>query len=179
MNRLAKNYADALFSLARDEGAADEILTQFAQVRQLFDDNPDYVRFLFAPNIPLEDRTRALDEAFSGHIHVYLLNFLKLLSEQGHIFYYQDCELRYRTAYNQANGRIEAKVYTALPLRQDQLARLQDRLCRLTGKQVDLQNRVDPTVLGGIRLQYEEHELDGTVRQRLRAVEKTLSETVI
>ena len=58
-------------------------------------------------------------------------------------------------------------------------ARLQDRLCRLTGKQVDLQNRVDPTVLGGIRLQYEEHELDGTVRQRLRAVEKTLSETVI
>ena len=179
MNRLAKNYADALFLLARDEGVADEILTQFAQVRKLFDENPDYVRFLFAPNIPKEERTGALDEAFSGRIHAYLLNFLKLLSEHGHIFFYQDCELRYRTFYNLVNDRIEAKVFTALPLRPDQLQRLKQRLCELTGKQVDLQNRVDPTVLGGIRLQYDEHELDGTVRQRLRAVEKTLSETVI
>ena len=179
MNRLAKNYADALFLLAQDEGVDEEILTQFAQVRKLFDENPDYVRLLFAPNIPKPERHAALDEAFAGSIHSYLLSFLKLLSERGHIFFYADCELRYRTCFNLAHGRIEATAVSAVPLKPDQMRRLLERLQEATGKQVDLQNRVDPSVLGGIRLEYEGVELDGTLRQRLNGIEKTLSDTIL
>ena len=179
MIQIAKNYADALFALCNDEGVGALVMAELANVGGLFDENPDYVRFLDAPNIPKPERTAALDEAFSGRIHPYLLSFLKLLSERGLCFHYKYIELRYRTCFNLAHGRIEALATTAKPLRPDQMTRLRDRLAEVTGKQVDLENRVDPSVLGGVRLSYECTELDGTIRQRLDGIGRMLSDSVL
>ena len=179
MNRSSKNYADALFEVANEDGVDGIILNEFSDVRKLFDENPDYVKLIYAPNIPKEERTALLDEAFSGRIHPFLLSFLKLLCENGHIFEYRYCETRYRTYYNTIHGIIAGVAVSAVPLRPEQMEKLRARLCELTGKSVDLSNRVDPTVLAGIRLEYEGTELDGTVRQKLDGISKTLSETII
>ena len=176
---IVKKYADALFQLAWDEGVDGIILTEFDKVRGLLDENPDYVRLLDAPNIPRQERVAVLDEALSGAVHPYLLSFLKLLSERCLCYYYRYAALRYRTCYNLAHGRIEAVATTAKPLRPDQLERLRLRLEEVTGKQVDMENRVDPSVLGGVCLEYECTELDGTLRQRLDGIGKTLSDTVV
>lgn len=179
MNRAAKNYADALFEVAYEEEIDDLLLNQFSDVRRLFDENPDYVKLLYAPNIAKAERTALLDEAFSGHIHPYLLNFLKLLCENGYMYDYGYCETRYRTYYNTIHGIIAGVAITAVPLKPEQMEKLRARLYQISGKTVDLINRVDPSVLGGIRLEYEGVELDGTVRQRLDGIEKTLLDAVL
>ena len=179
MNRAAKNYAEALFSVANEDGVDGEILEQFAQIRKLFDGNPDYVKLIYAPNIPKAERTALLDEAFSGRVHPFLLSFLKLLCENGYIYEYGDCETCYRGEYNKAHGIIAGVAVSAVPLRPEQMEKLRARLCRLSGKHVDLTNRVDPSVLGGIRLEYEGIELDGSLRQRLDSIGKTLSDTLL
>ena len=179
MNRAAKNYADALFEVAYEEDIDGQILNQFSDVRELFDQHPDYVKLLFAPNIAKAERTALLDEAFSGRIHPYLLSFLKLLCENGYIYDYGYCETRYRTYYNTIHGIIAGVVISAVPLKPEQMEKLRARLYQISGKAVDLINRVDPSVLGGIRLEYEGVELDGTLRQRLHGIEKTLMDTVL
>ena len=179
MTQIAKNYADALYELAVDEGLADQLLPQLDGVAGLVAGNEEYVRLLSAPNVPKPERLRALDEAFSGRVHTYLLSFLKLLCERGHIRELKACAARYRGRYNADHGILEATAVTAVPLRADLQKKLAGRLGELTGKRVDLQNRVDPSVLGGIRLEYEGTELDGTVRQRLDGLKKTLSDTVL
>jgi F-type H+-transporting ATPase subunit delta len=179
MNRAAKNYADALFEVAYEEEIDDLLLNQFSDVRRLFDENPDYVKLLYAPNIAKAERTALLDEAFSGRIHPYLLNFLKLLCENGYMYDYGYCETRYRTYYNTIHGIIAGVAITAVPLKPEQMEKLRARLYQISGKTVDLINRVDPSVLGGIRLEYEGVELDGTVRQRLDGIEKTLLDAVL
>ncbi len=179
MNRAAKNYADALFEVAYEEDLDGIILNQLSDVRKLFDENPDYVKLLYAPNIARAERTALLDEAFSGRIHPYLLSFLKLLCENGYIYEYGYCETRYRTYHNTIHGIIAGTAISAVPLRPEQMEKLRGQLYKLTGKTVDLVNRVDPSVLGGIRLEYEGVELDGTLRQRLKGIEKTLSETLL
>ena len=179
MNRAAKNYADALFEVAYEEDLDGIILDQFAELRKLFDENPDYVKLLYAPNIARAERTALLDEAFSGRIHPYLLSFLKLICENGYIYEYGYCETRYRTYFNTIHGIIAGTAISAVPLKPEQMEKLRARLCRLTGKTVDLINRVDPSVLGGIRLEYEGVELDGTLRQRLDSLGKTLSDTIL
>lgn len=176
---IVKKYADALFELANEEGFGERILSDFSRVRDVFSENPDYIKLLDAPNVPKEERTAALDEAFSGRIHPYLLSFLKLLSERRLCYYYKYAEYRYRACYNLAHGRVEAVAVTAKALRPEQLDRLRCRLAEVTGKQVDMENRVDPSVLGGIRLEYECVELDGTLRQRLDGIGKALSESVL
>ncbi len=179
MNRAAKNYADALFEVAYEEEIDDLLLNQFSDVRRLFDENPDYVKLLYAPNIAKAERTALLDEALSGRIHPYLLNFLKLLCENGYMYDYGYCETRYRTYYNTIHGIIAGVAITAVPLKPEQMEKLRARLYQISGKTVDLINRVDPSVLGGIRLEYEGVELDGTVRQRLDGIEKTLLDAVL
>ena len=179
MNRAAKNYADALFEVAYEEEIDDLLLNQFSDVRRLFDENPDYVKLLYAPNIAKAERTALLDEAFSGRIHPYLLNFLKLLCENGYIYEYGYCETRYRTYFNTIHGIVSGVAISAVPLKPEQMEKLRARLYQISGKTVDLINRVDPSVLGGIRLEYEGVELDGTVRQRLDGIEKTLLDAVL
>ncbi len=179
MSRAAKNYADALFEVAYEEDVDAIVLDQFSDVRELFDQNPDYVKLLYAPNIARAERTALLDEAFSGRIHPYLLSFLKLLCENGYIYEYAYCETRYRTYFNTIHGIVSGVAISAVPLKPEQMEKLRAKLYEKTGKSVDLINRVDPSVLGGIRLEYEGVELDGTLRQRLDGIEKTLSDTIL
>ncbi len=179
MTQIAKNYADALYELARDEGLDEQIYAQLRELQALMEENPDYVRLLSAPNLPKPERLAALDEAFSGRIHPYLLHFLKLLCERGHIRELKDCAIQYRRRRNADLGILDAVAITAVPLRAELREKLRARLQALTGKQIELQYRVDPGVLGGIRLEYDGKALDGTVRSRLAGIEKTLSETVI
>ena len=179
MTQIAKNYADALYELARDEGLDEQIYAQLRELQALMEENPDYVRLLSAPNLPKPERLAALDEAFSGRVHPYLLHFLKLLCERGHIRELKDCAIQYRRRRNADLGILDAVAITAVPLRAELREKLRARLQALTGKQIELQYRVDPGVLGGIRLEYDGKALDGTIRSRLAGIEKTLSETVI
>ena len=179
MTQIAKNYGDALYELACEEGLCEELLPQLKGVRDLFSQNPDYLRLLSAANLPMTERLRNLDEALSGSVHPYLLNFLKLLCERGHIGELRNCCSRFRARYNEDHGILLATAVTAVPLHVAVLDKLAKKLGELTERRVEMDNRVDPSVLGGIRLEYAGRELDGTLRQRLEGIEKTLSDTVL
>ena len=68
---------------------------------------------------------------------------------------------------------------TALALNADQAQRLTEKLAKVTGKTIDLVNRVDPSVLGGVRLDYDGKRLDDTVSHRLDSIGALLKNTVL
>ena len=179
MTQTAKNYADALYDLAWDEHLTEELLPQLRGIRDLLRQNPDYVRLLSAANVPVAERLQVLDEALRGRVHTYVLSFLKLLIERGHLDQFRDCFVRFRARYSQDHGILQATAVTAKPLSAAMLDKLSKRLSQLTGKKIELDNRTDPSVLGGVRLEYQGRQLDGTLRHRLADIEKTLSDTVL
>ncbi len=179
MTQTAKNYADALYDLAWDEQLSEELLPQLRGVRDLLRQNPDYLKLLSAANLPVEERLGVLDEALRGRVHAYVLNFLKILLERGHLDQFRDCFVRYRARYAQDHGILQATAVTAAPLSAAMLDKLSKRLSQLTGQRIELDNRADPSVLGGVRLEFSGRMLDGTLRNRLDGIEKTLSETVL
>ena len=179
MTDRAINYGEALYELAAEEHLSEQILTELDTVCDIFKKNPDYVRLLSEPSVPKKERCAVLHEAFDGKLQPYLLNFLKLLCEHGRIRQLPDCLCAYRTRFNADNGILEATAITAAPLQEAQKRRLTDKLQSITGKRVDLQVRLDPSLLGGIRLQMDGKELDGTVRGRLDSLRRSLSDTVL
>lgn len=179
MTQTAKNYADALYELASDEGLAEEIYPQINEIKLLFRSNPDYPQLLSAPNLTKAERLAVLDEAFSGRVHTYVLSFLKILCERGHIRELPTCADRYNARYNEDRGNLEIKVTSAVPLTEAQKRKIYTRMRQLTGKNVGCGFFTDPSLLGGLRLEYDGKELDGTLRQRLEGIRKTLSETVL
>ena len=174
MTGLAVHYGDALFELAAAEGCDGEILDQMGQMAGLFAQNPGYARLLDAPTLRREERCALVDQAFGGQVHPYLLNTLKLMAERALTAGFSGAEAQYRRSYQKAHGILEMRAVTAVPMSEAMQKKLCDRLAELTGKQIQLSCSVDPALLGGIRLESEGRELDGTVRGRLDALRRSL-----
>ena len=83
MIQTEREYAEALFTLAVEENAVEEYLDSLVTLKQLFDENPDYIEFLNSPAIPLGERTASIDEAFDGRMPQYVVSFIKVLCENG------------------------------------------------------------------------------------------------
>ena len=175
MTRTAKTYGGALYDLARSEQLDDAILQDVSGVMTVFDANPDYMRLLCTPSIPKEERRGLLEEAFGAAVHPYVLSFMKLLCEKGALRELSGCARAYRLRYNEAHGILEATAVSAVPLTAEQTRRLHEKLEKVTGRHIDLKTKVELAVLGGIRLDIEGTELDGTVRSRLAGLRSSIA----
>ena len=179
MTQAANTYAQALYDLARDEGCGKQILEELAVLKGVFADTPEYGKLLSAPDLPKQERCGVLDEAFRGKVHPYVLNFLKILTEKGYIRQFPACCDAYRSFYNEDNGILVVKAVSAVALNAQQAEKLTAKLETITGKTIDLQCSVDAAVLGGLRLNYDGKQVDGTVKNRLDSISKLLKNTVL
>ena len=104
-----------------------------------------------------------------------MLNFLKILCEKGTLRELSGCARAYRIRYNAAHGILEATAITAIAMTAAQTEQLRQKLETITGKKIDLATKIDPSVLGGIRLDIEGTELDGTVQNRLATLRRNIA----
>ena len=179
MTETAKMYGGSLYDLAAEEGLETRILGELDEVQQLLRQNPDYLRLLSTPSIPKKERCGLLDEALRGQVHLYVLNFLKILCEKGTLRELSGCARAYRIRYNQAHGILEATATTAVAMTEQQAKSLHEKLEKITGKTIDLKSKIDPAVLGGNRLDIEGTELDGTVQNRLASLRRNIASVTL
>ncbi len=172
-------YGQSLYDLAAEENLSDEILQQIDAVKDILAQNPDYITLLSEPSVPKKDRLALLDDAFKGQIHLYLLNFMKLLLENGMLRGFNECANKYKEMYNAAHGISEAVVTSAIPLTEKQLDQLKVKLEKITGKTILLTEKTDPAVLGGLCVEVDGKLFDGTVMGRLTDLRKKVNETVV
>lgn len=179
MTETARMYGGSLYDLAAEEGLEATLLAQLEEVKALFGANPDYLRLLADPSIPKRERCGLLDEALRGSVHLYVLNFLKILCENGTLRELPGCARAYRVRYNEAHGILEATATSAVALTAEQTERLHAKLEQMTGKKIDLATRVDASVLGGIRLELDGTQLDGTVQNRIATLRRNIAQTTM
>lgn len=179
MTEVGTVYGDSLYDLAKEEGMTEAIAEQLKVLRQSFRQEPEFIRLLASPNLTKAERCQVLDDSFRAVVHPYVLNFLKILTEKGYIRQFGDCCQAYINRFNQDNGILPVTAVTAVALTQEQAQRLTEKLSRITGKSVELTNRTDPAVLGGVRLDYDGKRVDGTVKNRLDTIGGLLKNTVL
>ena len=179
MSQVGTVYGQALYSLTKEESCSERVLQELSALNESFAQEPKFLRLLSAPNLSKEERCGILEESFRGKVHPYVLNFLKILTEKGYMQRFSDCCKEYRQAYNEDHGILEVFAYTAIPLTVDQKERLSQKLQAVTGKTIDLCNRVDPGCLGGVRLDYDGKRVDDTVSHRLNSISALLKNTVL
>ena len=179
MTQAGSVYGEALYALAVEESLSAQILDELSVLAQSFRAEPDFIRLLCTPNLSVQERCNILDDSFRNKLHPYVLNFLKILTEKGYMRHFFDCCKAFEESYNRDNGILPVTAITAVSLNPAQVEKLTAKLCQITGKQVKLHNRVDPEVLGGVRLDYDGKRLDDTVSHRLDAVRGLLKNTVL
>ena len=179
MTEVATTYGQAMYDLARDEGKSQQILAELSVLDQSLSAEPEFIQLLSSPNIPMEERVQILDSSFRGKIDPYVLNFLKVLTEKGYMRHFSGCCQFYRQCYNKDNGIMPVIAYTAVPLSDELRRKLTAKLSTVTGKTIELDCRIDPETLGGVRLDFDGKQVDGTVRRRLEDIRGLLKNTVL
>ena len=179
MTEVSTTYGQAMYDLARDEGKSQQILAELSVLDQSLSAEPEFIQLLSSPNIPKEERVQILDSSFRGKIDPYVLNFLKVLTEKGYMRHFSGCCQFYRQCYNKDNGIMPVIAYTAVPLSDELRRKLTAKLSTVTGKTIELDCRIDPETLGGVRLDFDGKQVDGTVRRRLEDIRGLLKNTVL
>ena len=179
MTDIVNVYGQAIYDLAKDESLTEEILKQMTVLNEGFSAEPAFLQLLCAPSVPKQERCHVLDDSLRGQVHPYVLNFLKILTEKGYMRHFSGCCKLFEQQYNKDNGILPVTAVTKLPLSEELRRKLVDKLSGLTGKTIALECRVDPECLGGVRLELDGMQVDGTVRHRLDEMRKLLKNTVL
>lgn len=179
MTDVANIYGGALYELAKEEGLSQQILGEVSALSEAFTAEPGFIQLLSTASIPKQERCQVIDSSFRGKLNPYLVNFLKILTEKGYVREFHGCSQVYRTRYNQDNGILPVTAVTSVPLDKAMRDKLTAKLSQVTGKSVDLSCRVDPQCLGGVRLDFDGKQVDGTVRRRLDDIRDILKNTVL
>ncbi|MBQ1231640.1 MAG: ATP synthase F1 subunit delta [Clostridia bacterium] len=176
MTETIKEYSEALFIIAEENGKTEEFSKTLLQIREVFLENPDYIQYLASPAIPLSERLCAIDEAFSAETEEDIVSFMKLLCEHGRIIGILECIDEFSLLKMQRENRVSAKIISAVPLSDEQKTALCQKLEKKTGKNVDATYVIDESVLGGIKVEMEGMTLDGSTKKRLNEIKGVMSD---
>jgi F-type H+-transporting ATPase subunit delta len=167
-------YAGALFEVARAEGSLERVEEELFRVARTIEGNDELRTKLTDQNIPVELRQGIVEDLLGGRASGVTTSLVSFVIGAGRA---RDLPtIIDRLVQRAAEERHEAvaEVRSAIPLDDDQKARLADALGRKTGKRVSVKVVVDPSILGGIIAQVGDTVIDGSIRSRLDQLKETL-----
>ena len=174
----ARVYARALFEIGlagKSVGRIfDDLHAVHAAIRGL---DPELRAFFSMPQLRREDKRRILSLAFEGKVGRPVLGLLHILVHKRREPLFDNVVEEFDRYRDRHEGRVQASVTTARRMDEDLAAALRTALEQRTKKTVVLQERIDPEVLGGIRVNLGDYVLDGTLRRGLMDLRRNLAAT--
>lgn len=167
----ANRYAKAIFELATEQGETEAWTRRLALVRQVLD-APAAKAILDNPSLPLETRMRAVEALDLPGIGPQGMNLMRMLVASGRAGRIGDIADQYEALADAAAGRVRATVTTAIPLSEKDREALGRDLSSSLGKDVRLESKVDPGILGGLILQVGDRLTDASVAARLEQLRR-------
>lgn len=174
---VAGRYANALFELARDEGKLDEAEYGLGVFASLLDASPDLERLVKSPVFTAEVQSRALWAILSGYgVGGLTVNFLLLLAKNRRLYVVRDVIHAFSILLAQHRGESTADVTTAAPLSDQHVEALKTALRENTGRDVSINVKVDPALLGGLVVKMGSRMIDTSLRTKLNNLKIAMKE---
>jgi F-type H+-transporting ATPase subunit delta len=175
MEEIAEVYARALFEVAKERDALDEVREQLGQFVDALNGNRDVTVFLFSPYFSTDEKKDGLRRMISDADPAFT-NFLEALVERHRmpaIFRIRD---RYEELWDDENKLLPVEVTSAVALDESTVKEIGERVGEQTGLKVELSSHVDPDILGGIVLRVGNFILDASIRNRLNQLRKQVAQ---
>ena len=175
MTTTSREYAEALFELAVQGNETKETSEGLETVVSALLQTPDYRAMLASPAISKEERLNALDSAFRGKIPDILLAILRMMISRGHVSALNGMARDYEELARGYRGESVAVVTSAVPLKEAETVALRAKLEKKLSKTVIMQFRVDPELIGGIRVEVDGRVIDGSIRNKLEEIKEVMN----
>ncbi|HKD48829.1 MAG TPA: F0F1 ATP synthase subunit delta [Rhizomicrobium sp.] len=174
---MAGRYATALFELALESNAVDAIKADLETFDRLVADSADLARLVRSPVFSAEEQLRALSAVLErAGIGGLAAKFLKLVASNRRLFAVRDVVKAYRALVASHKGEVSAEVTVAEPLNNAHLAAIGDALKAVTRKNVEVNVRIDPAIIGGLVVKLGSRMVDSSLRTKLNAIKHAMKE---
>ncbi len=174
---MAGRYATALFELARDTNVIDAVKADLERFDKLVSEVGDLDRLVRSPVFSADEQLRALSGVLDGaQIGGLAAQFLKLVTTNRRLFAARDMVRGYRELVAKHKGEATAEITVAEALKDDHIAALKTALKAVSGKDVDLNIKVDPAIIGGLVVKLGSRMVDSSLRTKLNSIRHAMKE---
>ena len=176
-DKAEKVYAGAFFELCTEEAPdrLSDILGELDALNAIFDGDPEFVKLLGTPTITMDEKLGMMRDIISrGEISEITGNLLCVLTERGRMNCFGGILRHFRASYNDHFRIAEITVTASAPLSEQLREKIRMKMSEVTGKNVSVKEKIDPTLIGGVIIDYGSTRYDGSVRTRLSELKKEL-----
>jgi F-type H+-transporting ATPase subunit delta len=172
---ISKTYGDALFELAIEEDKIDALLGEIEQLRHVLSENEDFGRLMNHPKVIKEEKIQVARNVFEGRMSDELLGFLVIIISKDR---YRDIDaiLDYFIAeVKKYKGIGVATVTTAVPLREEQCRKIEQKLLDTTSyTTMEMNYTLDKSLIGGMVIRIGDRVVDSSINTKLNELQKEL-----
>jgi F-type H+-transporting ATPase subunit delta len=173
--KAASQYAEAIFEIAsKTEGLPEKMADELDAVNRVIKDAPDLHLIFGHPSIASEKKKVLLSSLFSKKVDELTFRLLELLTERRRLRLLPQIEQQFKLRLNAKKQIITAKLIGSDPLSDSDIANVKARLTEHLGKRLELEMSVDKSIIGGFVLRLGDQVIDGSLKGKLRAIEKML-----
>lgn len=174
---VAYRYARSIFDLARDKGQLKAVQEDMRTVATTVAGSQELKVLLNSPVVKADKKTAILGRVFAGQVGAITSGFMEVLARKGREALLPQVAVAFTELYKQSEGIITAEVTSAVPLSEG--ARQQVRTLvtdKYPGKSIDITEKVDAHLIGGIVIRVGDEQFDGSVSRRLHDLRRKFSE---
>ncbi|MEA2366083.1 MAG: F-type H+-transporting ATPase subunit delta [Thermoleophilaceae bacterium] len=174
MEEIAEVYARSLFEVAKEHDVLDRVHDELGEFAEALSDDRTLQVFLFSPYFSSQEKRDGVSKVVSDADERFV-NFLELLAERHRMPALFRIKREFDAMWADENQLLPVTVTSAVELDEGIVDEIGKRIQDQTGRRVELSSNVDPDVLGGLMVRVGNMVLDGTVRNRLERLRKTVA----
>lgn len=164
-------YGKAMFEAARDVNKVDLILDELKSVNEILQQEPEFREFFNTPVLSGPEKKKVVENIFTGQISDETLNFLMILIDKRRTASFGRIVREYQKLVEQDLGISLGTILSVEPLTDIQLSSFNEKTGNLLKKNVKLVNKLEPSILGGVKIFIEGKVIDASVRRQLQDLE--------
>jgi len=174
---MAGRYATALFELALEANAIDSVLADLRKFEALLDESADLARLVRSPVFTADVQSKALAAVLDkAEIAGLAAQFLQVVTSNRRLFAVREIIKAYAVLVARHKGEVTAHVTVAEPLSDRHRDEIRNSLNAVTGKDVKIDVKVDPSLIGGLVVKLGSRMIDSSLRSKLNALKHAMKE---
>jgi F-type H+-transporting ATPase subunit delta len=175
MEEIARVYSEALFEVAKEKGDLDRVRDELGEFADALAGDRDMQVFFFSPYFHSAEKREAIGRAISGASEEFV-NFLELLVEKHRMPVIFRIRRQFDELWKRENKKLDVTLTSAVELDPEVVRKVGEEIEKQTGQSVELTNRVDDGIVGGLVLQVGNMVLDASIRNRLEKLRKSVAQ---
>lgn len=173
-NSIERVYAQALLELAEAAGQLDATRDELLEVGKLITDQPDLAKLLDSRVLRSESLSSAIKNIFEGKVSDTVYRFLQVLNAKGRISALPGVIRAFEQLVEEKHGLVKVDAFVAALIDQAQIDKVAQGIGKALGKTVVLQQHLDPSLLGGLKIRVGDKLIDGSAVAQLKIMRERI-----